>query len=64
MKPAQKRNKKTYKEKYLVGVNSLFLVQESYYFFYCSETFAQVSLKPTVLLNTNFSADDSLSTQK
>ncbi len=27
-------------------------------------TFAQVSLKPTVLLKTNFSAEESLSTQK
>lgn len=31
---------------------------------YCSLTFAQVSLNPTVLLKTNFSAEESLSTQK
>lgn len=58
--------KKTYKEKYLAGFKSYLDAETSSVrqMDYCSLTFAQVSLSPTVLLKTNFSAEESLSTQK
>ena len=62
----KKRNKKTYKEKYLAGFKFYLDGETSSasHMVYCSLTFAQVSLNPTVLLKTNFSAEESLSTQK
>lgn len=40
-------------------------IYKTYSLFYSLlSTFAQVSRRPTVLLKTNFSADESLSTQK
>ena len=58
--------KKTYKEKCLAGFKSYLDAETSSarQMVYCSLTFAQVSLNPTVLLKTNFSAEASLSTQK
>ena len=62
----KKKNKKTYKEKYLAGFKFYLGADTSStrQIVYCSMTFAQVSLNPTVLLKTNFSAEASLSKQK
>ena len=66
MKKQKKEIKKTYKEKYLAGFKFYLGAETSSasHMVYCSLTLAQVSLNPTVLLKTNFSAEESLSTQK